>query len=69
MTLKYYGLETCVFGHRKRFAGLELQQVLMHTKLPIISFPQKLVIFLLLDFRRIQEQVFDVGIVLERVIF
>ena len=24
MTLKYYGLETCVFGHRKRFAGLEL---------------------------------------------
>ena len=34
----------------------------MHTKLSIISFFQKLIIFLLLDFQRIQEEVFKLGI-------
>ena len=39
-----HDLETCVFGHWKGLAGLKLWQVLMHTKLPIISFLQKLII-------------------------
>ena len=34
----------------------------MHTKLPIISFFQKLIIFLLLDFRRIRKEVSKSGI-------
>ena len=41
---KHHDLGTCVFGYWKGLASLKLWQVLMHNKLPIINFLQKLII-------------------------
>ena len=55
MISKHRDLGTCIFGHPGVLIGLKLQQVLMHTKLPIISFFQKLIIFCYLIFEKFEK--------------
>ena len=43
VTSEYHDLGTCVFGPWKGLSSLKLQQVLMHTKLPIISSYKKFI--------------------------